>query len=121
MRFPDPIRGIPQVGDSQRFKMKAGDRGRTGNIQLGRLTLYQLSYTRVSRSIVAEPLKVGHFTARVPPVPPVPRNWPMWPMDLSFHPWFGSPDAACKPHRIFPSARPLGPAWLGLPEHMPCR
>ncbi len=28
--------------------MKAGDRGRTGNIQLGRLTLYQLSYTRVA-------------------------------------------------------------------------
>ena len=30
---------------SQRF-LKAGDRDRTGNIQLGRLTLYQLSYTR---------------------------------------------------------------------------
>lgn len=26
---------------------KAGDRARTGNIQLGRLTLYQLSYARV--------------------------------------------------------------------------
>ncbi len=26
---------------------KAGDRGRTGDLQLGRLTLYQLSYTRV--------------------------------------------------------------------------
>jgi hypothetical protein len=26
--------------------LKAGDRDRTGNIQLGRLTLYQLSYTR---------------------------------------------------------------------------
>ena len=25
---------------------KAGDRARTGNIQLGRLTLYQLSYAR---------------------------------------------------------------------------
>ena len=25
---------------------KAGDRGRTGDIQLGRLALYQLSYTR---------------------------------------------------------------------------
>ena len=27
---------------------KAGDRARTGDIQLGRLTLYQLSYSRVS-------------------------------------------------------------------------
>jgi hypothetical protein len=26
--------------------MKAGDRVRTGDIQLGKLTLYQLSYTR---------------------------------------------------------------------------
>ena len=28
------------------MKEKAGDRARTGDIQLGRLTLYQLSYTR---------------------------------------------------------------------------
>ena len=27
---------------------EAGDRARTGDIQLGRLTLYQLSYTRAS-------------------------------------------------------------------------
>jgi hypothetical protein len=29
---------------------KAGDRIRTGDIQLGKLTLYQLSYTRILRS-----------------------------------------------------------------------
>ena len=28
------------------FRAKAGDRTRTGDIQLGKLTLYQLSYTR---------------------------------------------------------------------------
>ena len=33
---------------------KAGDRVRTGNIQLGRLTLYQLSYARVNQ-ILADP------------------------------------------------------------------
>jgi len=34
------------------WSAKAGDRDRTGNIQLGRLTLYQLSYTRKSEEIV---------------------------------------------------------------------
>jgi hypothetical protein len=29
------------------FRVRAGDRARTGDIQLGRLALYQLSYTRV--------------------------------------------------------------------------
>ncbi len=32
---------------------KAGDRDRTGNIQLGRLTLYQLSYAREDAIIPA--------------------------------------------------------------------
>ena len=36
---------LRSMSHSQRF-LKAGDRDRTGNIQLGRLTLYQLSYTR---------------------------------------------------------------------------
>ncbi len=31
----------------QRF-LRAGDRVRTGDIQLGRLTLYQLSYSRIT-------------------------------------------------------------------------
>jgi hypothetical protein len=30
------------------FSFEAGDRARTGDIQLGRLALYQLSYTRVA-------------------------------------------------------------------------
>ena len=67
--------------------MKAGDRGRTGNIQLGRLTLYQLSYTRVARTLAAETLKIHQFTVHVPRVPPVPRKWPMWPMDLFLPCW----------------------------------
>src|SRR5580704_10434325 len=29
------------------FRLRAGDRVRTGDVQLGRLTLYQLSYSRV--------------------------------------------------------------------------
>ena len=29
------------------FRVRAGDRARTGDIQLGRLALYQLSYARV--------------------------------------------------------------------------
>jgi hypothetical protein len=33
-----PISGV--------FSLEAGDRARTGDIQLGRLALYQLSYTR---------------------------------------------------------------------------
>ena len=39
------------------FFYKAGDRARTGNIQLGRLTLYQLSYTR--NPPAGEPQSVG--------------------------------------------------------------
>jgi hypothetical protein len=31
----------------RRRRRRAGDRARTGDIQLGRLALYQLSYTRV--------------------------------------------------------------------------
>ena len=34
------------IVDLARGGMEAGDRARTGDIQLGRLTLYQLSYTR---------------------------------------------------------------------------
>ena len=63
--------------------MKAGERARTVDIQLGKLTLYQLSYTRGYRNLVAVALRVNQFTALMPPVPPVPRKWPMWPMDLS--------------------------------------
>ena len=37
----------PKIGDEGTLGKKAGDRGRTGDLQLGRLTLYQLSYTRV--------------------------------------------------------------------------
>ncbi len=32
--------------DSRRYP-RAGDRGRTGDIQIGNLTLYQLSYARI--------------------------------------------------------------------------
>ena len=49
---------------SQRF-LKAGDRDRTGNIQLGRLTLYQLSYTRGVRGDSSE------IEAKWGPLPPV--------------------------------------------------
>jgi hypothetical protein len=31
---------------------RAGDRVRTGDIQLGRLTLYQLSYSRIETKVV---------------------------------------------------------------------
>ncbi len=34
-------------------KLGAGDRGRTGDVQLGKLTLYQLSYSRKSVVIVS--------------------------------------------------------------------
>jgi hypothetical protein len=33
--------------ERRRRRRRAGDRARTGDIQLGRLALYQLSYTRV--------------------------------------------------------------------------
>jgi hypothetical protein len=38
-------RGL-RVGPRGAREAEAGDRARTGDIQLGRLTLYQLSYTR---------------------------------------------------------------------------
>ena len=37
-------RSTPEL---HRLKIRAGDRVRTGDIQLGRLTLYQLSYSRI--------------------------------------------------------------------------
>ena len=37
----------PKIGDEAALGKKAGDRVRTGDLQLGRLTLYQLSYTRM--------------------------------------------------------------------------
>jgi hypothetical protein len=42
--------GTPVTSDERAFpggSLQAGDRARTGDIQLGRLALYQLSYTRV--------------------------------------------------------------------------
>ena len=38
-------RSTPEL---HRLKIRAGDRVRTGDIQLGRLTLYQLSYSRIN-------------------------------------------------------------------------
>ena len=43
-------RRAPATSDERAFpggSLQAGDRARTGDIQLGRLALYQLSYTRV--------------------------------------------------------------------------
>jgi hypothetical protein len=37
----------------KRHKKRARDRVRTGDIQLGRLTLYQLSYSRFSNANIA--------------------------------------------------------------------
>ncbi len=57
-RAPDDVRdmfALPEEHSAARLpksltsreKRRAGDRARTGDIQLGKLTLYQLSYTRV--------------------------------------------------------------------------
>jgi hypothetical protein len=43
---PGPDPGYAASAAFATVWMKAGDRVRTGDIQLGKLTLYQLSYTR---------------------------------------------------------------------------
>jgi hypothetical protein len=43
MGAPARIRRLEAVS----WRVRAGDRARTGDIQLGRLALYQLSYARV--------------------------------------------------------------------------
>ena len=47
--FEPPTSSLPRkrsTPELHRPKKRAGDRVRTGDIQLGRLTLYQLSYSR---------------------------------------------------------------------------
>ncbi len=56
-------------------KKKAGDGIRTHDIQLGKLTLYQLSYTRIAALIVARPPPPGKhprkaILRRPMPLPP---------------------------------------------------
>ena len=73
--------------------MKAGERARTVDIQLGKLTLYQLSYTRGCRSFDLVLLLTVQNTGFVPLVPPWSRQWPM---PMTFHRVFGRPDAAAR-------------------------
>ncbi len=42
----------PKIGDDGALGKKAGDRVRTGDLQLGKLTLYQLSYARTSQILL---------------------------------------------------------------------
>ena len=51
----DPLTGRPPQGGER----GAGDRIRTGDIQLGKLTLYQLSYSRALRSTARPPNACG--------------------------------------------------------------
>ena len=51
-------RSTPEL---HRLKRRAGDRVRTGDIQLGRLTLYQLSY---SRNFLKKHIKSGESRIR---------------------------------------------------------
>ena len=44
-------RSTPELHRLVQLKIRAGDQVRTGDIQLGRLTLYQLSYSRIFNSI----------------------------------------------------------------------
>jgi hypothetical protein len=44
---PTAIVASKKTPHERGFRVRAGDRARTGDIQLGRLALYQLSYTRV--------------------------------------------------------------------------
>ena len=49
-RFELPTSSLPRkrsTPELRRREKRAGDRVRTGDIQLGRLTLYQLSYSRI--------------------------------------------------------------------------
>ena len=59
--------------------MKAGNETRTRDIQLGKLTLYQLSYTRVSESSDSGNLTEGENSRSVSSIPLRSFNWPNWP------------------------------------------
>lgn len=59
MRLPEPRESLSQRGmvkpcsTRNALETRAGDRTRTGDSQLGKLVLYQLSYARIYQSIVA--------------------------------------------------------------------
>lgn len=71
----------PIVASTEPVRLRAGDRTRTGDIQLGKLALYQLSYARISsHHSVYRPATLLQAAATLPhahlPASPLSWGWP---------------------------------------------